>query len=374
MKIDGKQMRTIWVEGDGASAGIIDQTQLPHCFATVRLATLEDAARAIKTMQVRGAPLIGATAAYGVWLALRADASDEALEKAYAALIVTRPTAINLKWALEEMLAAVRNQPRNERANAALRRAGEIAEEDVAINRSIGVHGLKIIEDIAARKKKGEPVNVLTHCNAGWLATVDFGTATAPIYTAHDKGLPIHVFADETRPRNQGAALTAWELGHHGVPHTVITDNTGGHLMQHKMVDLVIVGADRVTAQGDVCNKIGTYLKALAAHDNKVPFYVAVPSPTVDFEIVDGADIPIEERGAVEVATMTGKTRDGRIETVQVVPDGSPVANFAFDVTPARLVTGLITERGLIAASRTALAQTFPGRAEVRPDSNRRVG
>ena len=374
MKIDGKQMRTIWVEGDGASAGIIDQTQLPHRFATVRLATLEDAARAIKTMQVRGAPLIGATAAYGVWLALRADASDEALENAYAALIVTRPTAINLKWALEQMLAAVRNQPRNERANAALRRASEIADEDVAINRSIGAHGLKIIEEIAARKKKGEPVNVLTHCNAGWLATVDCGTATAPIYAAHDKGLPVHVYADETRPRNQGAALTAWELGHHGVPHTVIADNTGGHLMQHKMVDMVIVGADRVTAQGDVCNKIGTYLKALAAHDNEVPFYVAVPSPTIDFAIVEGADIPIEQRGAEEVATMTGKTRDGRIETVQVVPDGSLVANFAFDVTPARLVTGLITERGVIAPSRAALAQTFPERAEVRPDSNRRVG
>ncbi len=288
MKIDGKQMRTIWVVGDGASAGIIDQTQLPHRFATLRLVTLEDAARAIKTMQVRGAPLIGATAAYGVWLALRADASDEALEKACAVLIATRPTAINLKWALDEMLAAVRNRPRSERADAALRRAGEIADEDVAINRAIGRHGLKIIEDIAARKKKGEPVNVLTHCNAGWLATVDVGTATAPIYMAHDKGLPIHVFADETRPRNQGASLTAWELGHHGVPHTVIPDNTGGHLMQHKMVDLVIVGADRVTAQGDVCNKIGTYLKALAAHDNNVPFYVAVPSSSIDFEIADG--------------------------------------------------------------------------------------
>ena len=374
MKIDGKQMRTIWVESDGASAGIIDQTQLPHRFAIVRLTTLEDVAHAIQTMQVRGAPLIGATAAYGVWLALRADASDEALEKAYAALIATRPTAINLKWALEEMLAAVRNQPRNERAHAALRRAGEIADEDVAINRSIGVHGLKIIEDIAARKKKGEPVNVLTHCNAGWLATVDCGTATAPIYMAHDNGMPIHVFADETRPRNQGAALTAWELGHHGVPHTVIADNTGGHLMQHKMVDMVIVGADRVTAQGDVCNKIGTYLKALAAHDNKVPFYVAVPSPSVDFAIVEGANIPIEQRSADEVATMTGKTRDGRIETVQVVPDGSPVANFAFDVTPARLVTGLITERGVIDANRAALAETFPERAEVRPNSNRRVG
>jgi methylthioribose-1-phosphate isomerase len=325
-------------------------------------------------MQVRGAPLIGATAAYGVWLALRADASDEALEKAYHALIATRPTAINLKWALEEMLATVRNQPRDERANAALRRAGEIADEDVATNRSIGVHGLTIIEDIAARKKQGEPVNVLTHCNAGWLATVDCGTATAPIYMAHDKGLPIHVFVDETRPRNQGAALTAWELGHHGVPHTVIADNTGGHLMQHKMVDVVIVGADRVTAQGDVCNKIGTYLKALAAHDNRVPFYVAVPSPSIDFTIVEGADIPIEQRGADEVATMTGKTSDGRIETVQIVPDGSPVANFAFDVTPARLVTGLITERGVIAASRAALTQTFPERAEVRPNSNRRVG
>jgi len=374
MKIDGKQMRTIWVEGDGASAGIIDQTQLPHRFATVRLATLEDAARAIKTMEVRGAPLIGAAAAYGIWLALRADTSDEALESAYAALIATRPTAINLKWALDEMLAAVRNRPRGERADAALRRAGEIADEDVAINRSIGRHGLKIIEDIAARKKKGDPVNVLTHCNAGWLATVDFGTATAPIYTAHDKGLPIHVFADETRPRNQGAALTAWELGHHGVSHTVIPDNTGGHLMQHKMVDLVIVGADRVTAQGDVCNKIGTYLKALAAHDNKVPFYVAVPSSSIDFEIAEGADIPIEQRGADEVATMTGKTSDGRIETVRIVPEGSPVANFAFDVTPARLVTGLITERGLIDANRAALAQSFPERAEVRSKSNRKIG
>ena len=374
MKIDGKQMRTIWVEGDGASAGIIDQTQLPHRFATVRLATLEDAARAIKTMEVRGAPLIGAAAAYGIWLALRADTSDEALESAYAALIATRPTAINLKWALDEMLAAVRNRPRGERADAALRRAGEIADEDVAINRSIGRHGLKIIEDIAARKKKGDPVNVLTHCNAGWLATVDFGTATEPIYTAHDKGLPIHVFADETRPRNQGAALTAWELGHHGVSHTVIPDNTGGHLMQHKMVDLVIVGADRVTAQGDVCNKIGTYLKALAAHDNKVPFYVAVPSSSIDFEIAEGADIPIEQRGADEVATMTGKTSDGRIETVRIVPEGSPVANFAFDVTPARLVTGLITERGLIDANRAALAQSFPERAEVRSKSNRKIG
>jgi methylthioribose-1-phosphate isomerase len=373
MKIDGKQMRTIWVESDGACAGIIDQTSLPHRFATVRLSTLEDAARAIKTMQVRGAPLIGAAAAYGVWLALRADASDEALERSYSTLIATRPTAINLKWALDEMLAAVRNRPRAERAEAALRRAHEIAEEDVVINQAIGRHGLKLIEEAAA-KKRGARVNVLTHCNAGWLATVDWGTATASIYLAHDKGLPVHVFADETRPRNQGASLTAWELGHHGVPHTVIPDNTGGHLMQHGLVDMVIVGTDRVTAQGDVCNKIGTYLKALAAYDNGVPFYVALPSPTIDFSVNDGlTEIPIEQRAADEVATMTGKTADGRIETVQIVPDGSPVANYAFDVTPARLVTGLITERGVLAANRAALAQAFPERAEVRAKSARKV-
>jgi methylthioribose-1-phosphate isomerase len=373
MKIDGKQMRTIWVESDGASLGIIDQTLLPHRFATVRLATLADVARAIVTMQVRGAPLIGASAAYGLWLALRADASDEALDDACATLIATRPTAINLKWALDEILAAVRNRPRAERAEAALRRASEIADEDVAINQAIGRYGVPIIDEIAATKK-GAPVNVLTHCNAGWLATVDWGTATAPIYTAHDKGLPVHVFADETRPRNQGAALTAWELGHHGVPHTVIADNTGGHLMQHGLVDVVIVGADRVTAQGDVCNKIGTYLKALAARDNNVPFYVALPSPTIDFTIDDGlAEIPIEQRAADEVATVSGKTASGHIEKVQIVPDGSPVANFAFDVTPARLVTGLITERGVVQPNRAALARAFPERAEVRPKSNRKV-
>ena len=363
MKIDGKEMRTIWVESDGAGIGTIDQTLLPHRFATARLTTLDDAVRAIKTMQVRGAPLIGATAAYGVWLALRSDASDENLERAYGALLAARPTAINLQWALDQMLAAVRNRPRAERVAAALRRAGEIAEEDVRINQAIGRHGLKLIEEIAARKK-GERVNVLTHCNAGWLATVDWGTATAPIYMAHDKGLPVHVFADETRPRNQGASLTAWELGHHGVPHTVIPDNTGGHLMQHGLVDLVIVGTDRVTAQGDVCNKIGTYLKALAAHDNKVPFYVALPSPTIDFSVSDGlTEIPIEQRSPDEVATVTGKTKDGRIETVQIIPDGSAVANYGFDVTPARLVTGLITERGVIGANRAALAETYPERA-----------
>jgi len=364
MKVDGKPMRSIWLEPDGWSVGVIDQTVLPHRFATVRLATVEEAAHAIRAMVIRGAPLIGAAAAYGVCLALRADASDEALDRAYATLLATRPTAINLKWALDEMMAAVRNRPRAERTVAAYRRAAEICDEDVAINTAIGRNGLPLIEAIAARKKPGERVNVLTHCNAGWLATVDVGTATAPIYLAYDKGIPIHVFADETRPRNQGASLTAWELGRHGVPHTVIADNTGGHLMQHGLVDIVIVGTDRVTANGDVCNKIGTYLKALAAHDNNVPFYVALPSPTIDFTVADGvAEIPIEERSADEVATMTGRTKDGRIETVRIVPDSSPVANYGFDVTPARLVTGLITERGVIKPSREGLTGAFPERA-----------
>src|SRR5215813_12603152 len=363
MKVDGKPTRTIWLAADGSTVGVIDQTQLPHRFVTLRLATLADVAHAIAAMQVRGAPLIGATAAYGVALALDADPSDAALERACAALLATRPTAINLKWALNEMMAAVRNRPRDERVAAAYRRAAEIADEDVAINQAIGRHGIKLIEAIAARKQPGERVNVLTHCNAGWLATVDVGTATAPIYAAHDQGLPVHVWVDETRPRNQGAALTAWELGQHGVPHTVIPDNTGGHLMQHGLVDLVIVGTDRVAANGDVCNKIGTYLKALAAKDNGVPFYVALPSPTIDFSLSDGlAEIPIEQRGADEVATMTGRTGDGRIETVRIIPDRSPVANYAFDVTPARLVTGLITERGVFAPSREALVGAFPER------------
>jgi methylthioribose-1-phosphate isomerase len=364
MKVDGKPMRTIWVEPDGWSVGIIDQTALPHRLITARLTTLDEAAHAIRAMLIRGAPLIGATAAYGVCLALRQDSSDDSLDRAYAVLIATRPTAINLKWALDEMMAALRNRPRAERSTAAYRRAAEICEGDVAINTAIGRNGLPLIEAIAARKKSGERVNVLTHCNAGWLATVDVGTATAPIYLAYDSGIPIHIFADETRPRNQGASLTAWELGKHGVPHTVIADNTGGHLMQHGLVDLVIVGTDRVTANGDVCNKIGTYLKALAARDNNVPFYVALPSPTIDFTVADGvAEIPIEQRGADEVASMTGRTADGRIETVRIVPEGSAVANYGFDVTPARLVTGLITERGVLAASRTALAGAFPERA-----------
>jgi methylthioribose-1-phosphate isomerase len=367
MNVAGKPTRSIWFEADG-EVGIIDQTLLPFRFATVRLASLEDAVRAIRTMQVRGAPLIGATAAGGICLALRADTSDEALERAYAALLATRPTAVNLRWALDEMLAALRNRPRAERLAAAYRRAAEISEEDVAINQAMGRHGLKLIEAVAARKAQGERVNVLTHCNAGWLATVDWGTATAPIYLAHDRGIPLHVWADETRPRNQGAALTAWELANHGVPHTVIPDNTGGHLMQHGLVDLVIVGADRVTANGDVCNKIGTYLKALAARDNGVPFYVALPSPTIDFTLADGvAEIPIEQRDAGEVETVSGRTAGGRIETVRIVPDGSPVANYGFDVTPARLVTGLITERGVLAPNRSALAAAFPERSDARP-------
>ena len=364
MRVDGKSMRSIWLEPDGWSVGIVDQTALPHRLTTARLTSLDDAAHAIRAMLVRGAPLIGATAAYGVCLGLRADASDEALDRACAALLQTRPTAINLKWALDEMVAAVRNRPRGERVAAAYRRAQDICELDIATNGAIGRHGLPLIAAAGKHKKPGQPVNVLTHCNAGWLAAVDIGTATAPVYLAHDSGIAIHVFADETRPRNQGASLTAWELGRHGVPHTVIADNTGGHLMQHGLVDLVIVGTDRVSAAGDVCNKIGTYLKALAARDNDIPFYVALPSPTIDFSISDGlAEIPIEERGADEVATMTGRTARGGIATVRIVPDGSPVANYGFDVTPARLVTGLITERGVLAASRAALAQAFPERA-----------
>jgi len=362
MKVEGKHVRSIWLEPDGWSVSAIDQRRLPHDFVVARLTDCDAAAGAIRSMLVRGAPLIGATAAYGMALAMRADASDAALDQAYKLLIATRPTAINLRWALDEMRSLLRPLPPPQRTSAAYARAAKIAEEDIAINQGIGRHGLALIEAIAATKK-GERVNVLTHCNAGWLATVDWGTATAPIYLAHDRGVAVHVWVDETRPRNQGASLTAWELGHHGVPHTVIPDNTGGHLMQHGMVDLVIVGTDRVTARGDVCNKIGTYLKALAAHDNGVPFYVALPSPTIDFSVDDGiTEIPIEQRGAEEVTHMTGRTADGRIETVRIVPDGSPVANYGFDVTPARLVTGLITERGVLRADRAALAAAFPER------------
>ncbi|HXW30899.1 MAG TPA: S-methyl-5-thioribose-1-phosphate isomerase [Xanthobacteraceae bacterium] len=366
MKINGQMLPTIWLEGDGRTVSVIDQRLLPHAFAVVQLKTLDDAARAISSMQVRGAPLIGATAAYGFALGLNADASDAGLRRIYATLLAARPTAVNLRWALDEVMAVVRGLGESARAPAAYARAAAICEEDIAINEAIGRHGLTLIESIALHKPAGEPVNVLTHCNAGWLATVDRGTALSPVYVAHDSGLKIHVWVDETRPRNQGASLTAFELGQHGVPHTLIADNTGGHLMQHGLVDLVIVGTDRVAANGDVCNKIGTYLKALAARDNNVPFYVALPSPTIDFGVSDGVrGIPIEQRAGDEVATVSGRTADGRIETVTIVPRDTPVANYAFDVTPARLVTALITERGLIAPNRDALAAAFPERAGV---------
>ncbi|WP_029008632.1 S-methyl-5-thioribose-1-phosphate isomerase [Azospirillum halopraeferens] len=366
MKVNGVAYRTIWPAGDGRTVEIIDQTKLPHDFAVARLTGLEEAAHAIRAMLVRGAPLIGATAAYGLALALAEDAGDERLEQASAVLLATRPTAVNLRWALERMRARLAPLPPAERAAAAYAEAAAICDEDVAINRAIGEHGAALIRAAAAAGAPGEPVNVLTHCNAGWLATVDWGTALSPIYAAFEAGIPLHVWVDETRPRNQGASLTAWELNRHGVPHTVIVDNAGGHLMQHGRVDLCIVGTDRTTADGDVCNKIGTYLKALAARDNGVPFYVALPSPTIDWRIGDGVrEIPIEERDGTEVSELTGITADGRIETVRVTPDGSPLANPAFDVTPARLVSGLITERGVCAASREGLRALFPdaGRA-----------
>jgi methylthioribose-1-phosphate isomerase len=367
MKVNGKPFRTIWLNGDGRSVEIIDQTRLPHRFETCTLRKLADAAHAIKAMQVRGAPLIGVTAAYGLCLALGEDASESGIDRACETLMATRPTAVNLRWAVEEMRATLRNQPRDAIIEVAYRRAAAMADEDVEINKSIGHHGLKIIQDLAAKKPAGEPVNILTHCNAGWLATVDWGTATAPIYTAHEQGIPLHVWVDETRPRNQGASLTAWELNGHGVPHTVIADNVGGHLMQHGQVDMCIVGTDRTTATGDVANKIGTYLKALAAKDNGVPFYVALPSPTVDWRLADGVrEIPIEQRGGEELSHVTGRTASGDIVTVTVTPEGSPVANYAFDVTPANLVTGLITERGVAPASRDGLAQLFPDRAAGR--------
>jgi len=360
MKVDGTHYRSIWPDEDPRSVSIIDQTELPHHFVIARLKGLEEAARAIETMQVRGAPLIGATAAYGVCLALRDDPSDAALEAAIARLARTRPTAINLRWALDEMAAAVRNRPRDERFATAWARAAAICDADVAANRAIGENGLSLIEALAA-KKPGETVNILTHCNAGWLATVDWGTALSSIYMAHDKGLPVHVWADETRPRNQGAALTAWELGSHGVPHSIITDNAGGHLMQHGRVDMVIVGTDRTTSAGDVANKIGTYLKALAAKDNGVPFYVALPHSTIDWNMSDGlAEIPIEERSPHEVTHMKGLAANGEIVEVEVSAPRSAAANPAFDVTPARLVTGLVTERGVCTASRKGLLSLYP--------------
>ncbi len=362
MNVDGTPFRTIWLAEDGETVEIIDQTRLPHAFEVIPLTTCDDAAQAIVSMQVRGAPLIGATAAYGMCLALRDDASDDALASAYDVLLATRPTAVNLRWALDEMRRELAPLPVQNRAAAAYVRAASICDEDVAICRAIGDHGVALIRDIWEKSGKSRPVNVLTQCNAGWLATVDWGTATAPIYVAHDENIPVHVWVDETRPRNQGASLTAWELGGHGIDHTVIVDNAGGHLMQNGKVDMVITGTDRTTATGDVANKIGTYLKALAADDNGVPFYVGLPGPTIDWTMTDGSDIPIEERDTAEVTTVMGRTADGDIATVLVTPEASPAANYGFDVTPARLVTGLITERGVCAASAEGLLALYPER------------
>jgi methylthioribose-1-phosphate isomerase len=363
VNVGDRHYRTIWLNGDGRSVDIIDQRWLPHEFRVATLRTVEDVAVAIRDMWVRGAPLIGITAAYGMAIGMAADASDIALDAAWEKLHATRPTAINLRWALDEMRKFLKPLPPAERAEAAYKRAAGIADEDVALNRAIGDNGLAIIRRIAAGKRPGEPVNILTHCNAGWLATVDYGTATAPIYLALEAGIPVHVYVDETRPRNQGAQLTAWEMAGHGVPHTLIVDNAGGHLMQHGDVDMVIVGTDRTTAEGDVCNKIGTYLKALAAKDNGVPFYVALPSPTIDWTVSDGLkEIPIEERSGDEVSMVWGKTASGEIAQVRVSPEATPAGNPAFDVTPARLVTGLITERGVAEASRSGLKALFPER------------
>lgn len=370
MKVSGRQYRTIWLDEDGWSVHIIDQTLLPHAFEVLRLTSLDDAAKAIATMQVRGAPLIGATAAYGLCLALHAAPSGKTLQQAGAQLIATRPTAVNLRWAVEHMIAElgdpkIAGLSEVERLAVAYALAARLCDEDVAINHAIGSHGLRLIEKARAGKRDPSmPVQILTHCNAGWLATVDGGTALAPIYQAHDAGIGLHIWVDETRPRNQGSSLTAWELQQHGVPHTVITDNAGGLLMQRGAVDLCITGTDRTTASGDVCNKIGTYLKALAAHDNGVPFYVALPSPTIDWTLHDGGEIPIEERDPSEVTHVSGRDETGHLRRVALVSDGSPAINHAFDVTPARLVTALVTERGVCPASEEGLLVLFPERRD----------
>ena len=364
MRIDGRDHRTIWTSAAGADVEVIDQRVLPHRFETAQLASAEAAAEAIRDMTVRGAPLIGAAAAYGLALAMRADPSDSGLERAGALIGQARPTAVNLRWAVERMRQRLAPLRAADRAEAAYGEAAAIADEDVEVCEAIGEHGLELIR--AARSPQKDRVDILTHCNAGWLCAVDWGTALAPIYKAHRAGVPVHVWVDETRPRNQGASLTAWELGKEGVPHTVIADNAGGHLMQHGMVDLCIVGSDRTTRAGDVCNKIGTYLKALAAHDNGVPFYVALPSSTIDWRIEDGlADIPIEERSPDEVTHISGLADDGEVRRVRLTPEGSSAANYGFDVTPARLVSMLITERGICAASGPGLKQLLGGQEQA---------
>ena len=364
MKVGDTHYRSIWRNAETGAVQIIDQRWLPHDFPIATLDSLDDFATAIRDMWVRGAPLIGATAAYGIACEMARDPSDAALARAYDVLHATRPTAINLRWALDGMRATLARLPVHTRADAAFDKAAQICDADVETNRMIGVHGLDIIREIAAKKAPGTPVNILTHCNAGWLATVDWGTATSPIYHAVEAGISVHVFVDETRPRNQGALLTAWEMNSHGVSHDLIVDNAGGHLMQHGEIDIVIVGTDRTTARGDVCNKIGTYLKALAAKANGVPFYVALPSPTIDWTVQDGlAEIPIEERNPREVTHVQGKTSDGTVLEVQISPDGTGARNPAFDVTPAELVTGLITERGICPATPEGMAQMFPEHA-----------
>ncbi|MGQ9687141.1 MAG: S-methyl-5-thioribose-1-phosphate isomerase [Thiobacillaceae bacterium] len=365
MNIDGTPTRSIRPFPDRSGVEIIDQTRLPHTLAFRRLTTLEEAAEAISSMRVRGAPLIGATAAYGLALALEEHASDARIDAACAQLAATRPTAVNLRWALERMRACLMPLPFEARREAAWAEAAAICDEDVAINQAIGRHGLALVQEHHTRR--GRTLNVMTHCNAGWLATVDWGTALAPVYAAHDAGVPLHVWVSETRPRNQGAALTAWELASHGVPHTVIADNAAGHLMQQGEVDLVIVGADRVAANGDVANKIGTYLKALAAHDNGVPFYVAVPGPSIDWRLASGDGIPIEARAGAEVTHIQGLAPDGQVTAVRLTPEASPAANPAFDVTPTRLITGLITERGFCPASAEGLARLYPEQQAERP-------
>ena len=357
MRISGTHFRTIWMTESGI-VRVIDQSRLPFEFATIDLETLADAAHAISTMVVRGAPLIGATAAYGMALTARSNPSDSHLAEAARILQATRPTAINLTWALARMRGVLAEVQPKARVDVAFREAAAICDADVEHCRLIGVHGLEIIRGLA--KTAGRKLNILTHCNAGWLACVDWGTALSPVYMAHDAGIPVHVWVDETRPRNQGAALTAFELAAHGIPHTVVADNLGGHLMQRGQVDMVIVGSDRTTAGGDVCNKVGTYLKALAARDNGVPFYAALPISTIDWSLQAGSTIPIEERSPEEVTHITGRSSSGRIETVRLVPERSAALNLAFDVTPARLVTGLITERGICSASRAGLQRLYP--------------
>ena len=382
MKVNGKPCRTIWIAPHNACCvQIIDQRWLPHRFVVEDITSVADMATAIRDMHVRGAGLIGAAAGYGIYLAAleapQRSAADfmAALERAAQSLQATRPTAVNLEWALARQLQALRAAPPqiDVRIKLARTTAQAIADEDADYCRRIGVHGHALLAEISARKG-GAPVNVLTHCNAGWLAFVDYGTATAPVYAAHDAGVAVHVWVDETRPRNQGARLTAWELGQHGVPHTVIADNAGGHLMQHAQVDIVLTGTDRTTYTGDVANKIGTYLKALAAHDNGIPFYVALPSSTFDWNMRDGVrEIPIEQRAAHEVRTISGWHGDQEVE-VLLLPEGSAAANFAFDVTPARLVTGLITERGICSASAAGVLGLYPEQVSVQRGGSGNAG